>query len=106
MCKGIYCLGTEFARSEDQHLIDSLLTAPTYDEDLARRITFTQFPFWGYQEYVDIFKAAWELNNSLPENYVKFRILGLNESPEWWHVKTEEDRESHEVMKKVWHGGD
>jgi hypothetical protein len=105
---GIFRLGTEFARREDQHLIDSLLTAPAYDEDLARRIVFQQSPFWGYQEYVDIFKAAWEVNSMLgddEEGVEKFRILALNDSPEWWHLENEEDRNDPAVMKKVWAGG-
>ena len=105
---GIFRLGTEFARREDQYLIDSLLTAPTYDEDLARRITFQFSPFWGYQEYVDIFRAAWEVNSVLEDaeaDVERFRILALNDSPEWWHVESEEDRDDPAVMKKVCAGG-
>ncbi len=102
---GILCLGTEFARREDQHLIDSLLSAPEYDEALARHITFLFSPFWGYQEYVDIFRSAWEVNSRLDAGAESFRILGLNDSPEWWHIEKEEDRDNPEVMKKVWKGG-
>ncbi|TKJ42413.1 hypothetical protein CEE37_01650 [candidate division LCP-89 bacterium B3_LCP] len=102
---GIYYLCTEFARREDQHLIDSLLTSPEYDEALARLITFNQYVFWGFQEYCDIYKSAWELNHNLPEESRKFRILGVNDSPDWSYVKTPRDRDKHEVMKKVWQGG-
>ena len=102
---GIFNLATEFARREDQHLIDSLLAAPVYDEDLARRIIFLHSPFWGYQEYMDIFRAAWEVNAGLEEGAERFRILALNDSPEWWHIENKEDRNDPEVMKKVWHGG-
>jgi hypothetical protein len=101
---GIYYLGFEFARRKEQPLIDSLLQAPEYNEQLARYIIFKNMVFWGYKEYVDIFKAAWRLNRSLPEGSRPFRILGLNNSPDWSIVKTPEDRDKYEVMSKVWHG--
>jgi hypothetical protein len=101
---GIYILCTEFGRREDQPLIDSLLNTAQWDEQLARLITLQQFVHWAYREYVDIYKAAWQLNSTLAEDQRRFRILALDGSPEWWHVKTPEDRDKHEVMKKVWHG--
>jgi hypothetical protein len=103
---GIYYLGTEFARRQDQHLIDSLLDAPEYDEDLAKHITFLGLVFWGFQEYVDIYKVAWQLNQSLPSDIRKFRILGLNNAPDWGFVNSEKDRDKPEVMQKVWHEED
>ncbi|MCL4305481.1 ChaN family lipoprotein [bacterium] len=103
--RGIRVLATEFARREDQPLIDSLLTAREYSESLARQITFNQFAFWGFQEYVDIFRAAWELNHSLPESLPKFRILGMNDSPDWSYIQTEADRDDAEKKRKVWQGG-
>jgi hypothetical protein len=101
---GVDYLGFEFARRVDQPLIDSLLSAPVYDEQLARLIVFKQFVHWGYQEYIDIFKAAWNLNHSLPSDSRRFRILGLGNSPDWSFVKTQDDRDKGEVMRKVWHG--
>ncbi|NOZ60440.1 MAG: hypothetical protein GXO74_02055, partial [Calditrichaeota bacterium] len=76
-----------------------------YDEKLAEKITFLQFVRWGYQEYVDIFRAAWQLNHRLPADSRKFRILGLNDSPDWSVIKTQEDRDKDEIKKKVWRGG-
>lgn len=102
---GVFTLGTEFARREDQPLIDSLLSSPTYDESLARLITFNQFVMWGYQEYVDIYKAAWQLNQTLPSGKRKFRIMGLNDSPDWSLIKKPEDRDNGLIMQKVWKGG-
>ncbi len=102
--QNVYVLATEFARREDQPLIDSLLQQPAYDEHLARQVTFNQFPHWLYQEYVDIFKAAWELNHSLPDTAPRFRILGVNCSPDWSLVTQAEDRESPQIMKEVWQG--
>ncbi len=102
--QGIYYLGTEFGRRVDQALIDSLVFGPEYGEALARRIALQQYVFWGFQEYVDIYRGAWELNRRRPENRPRFRILGLNNSPDWSHIKDSSDRESGDVMKKVWHG--
>ena len=101
---GVYSLGFEFARRREQGMIDSLLQAPEYDEQLARHIIFKNAVYWGYQEYVDIFKVAWQLNHSLPEGSRRFRILGLNNAPDWSVVKTPEDLDKYEVMSKVWHG--
>jgi len=101
---GIYALATEFARREDQPLIDRLLNAPTYDESLARQITFNGFVFWGYQDYVDLFKVAWKLNHGVPKSKRKFRILGVNCSPDWSVIQKDEDRDSSAVMKRVWRG--
>ncbi len=101
---GICYLGTEFGRRVDQALIDSLIFSPEYDEALARRITLQQYVFWGFQEYVDIYRAAWQLNQSRPGNSPRFRILGLNNSPDWSQVKEGSDREKGDVMRKVWHG--
>jgi hypothetical protein len=102
--RGVYTLGYEFARREDQHLIDSLLSSPVYDERLARRIMFQEFVHWPFQEYIDVYKAAWELNHSLPKEKRKFRILGVNSSPDWSLIKKPEDRDSYQVMSKVWKG--
>ena len=100
---GVNYLGYESARRRDQVLIDSLLNAPSYDEQLARLITFKEFVHWGYQEYVDIFKAAWKLNQTLSPGSRRFRILGLNNSPDWSVIKTPEDRDKGAVMALVWH---
>lgn len=103
---GIFTLAFEFARHEDQPLIDRLLTAPTYDESLARQILFNQYVFWGYQEYADVFKAAWQLNQQLPRDARKFRILGVNCSADWSVIQKDEDRDDWRVMRKVWRGCD
>ena len=101
---GVYTLATEFARREDQPLIDSLLSGEVYDEQLARLITFKQFVHWAYQEYVDIFKAVWTVNQSLQRDARKFRILGVNCSPDWSIMKTPADREVDSLKRLVWGG--
>lgn len=102
---GVRVLATEFGRREDQPLIDSLLAAPEWNEDLAREIVFRQLVWWGYREYVDIYRAAWDLNRKLPAGAARFRILGMNDSPDWSHVRTPRDRDDPAIMRKVWRGG-
>jgi len=102
---GVYTLCMEMARREDQALVDRLLTSKSYDEALAREITFRGFYAWGYQEYVDIYRAAWHLNRSLPAGARPFRVLALGDSPDWSVLKRPEDRDNPEIMTKVWRGG-
>lgn len=80
---GVYNFGVEFGAFEDQALADSLVTAPEYNEDIARRIMFNYNVGWVYQEYRDIYKAAWNLNKSLPAKAKKFRILNISYKYNW-----------------------
>ncbi len=102
---GIYNLGIEFADYLDQDAIDHLIALDTYDDSLACQIQFNQDPFWGFEEYIDIFRIAWCLNHRLPKDARKFRVIGLNAKSDWSYVKTEEDRKNPEIMKKVWKYG-
>ncbi len=102
---GVYNLGIEFACYEDQDKIDQLLSAKTYNESLAYEIQFNFWPWWGYQEYIDIYKAAWDFNQQLPKDARKFRVVGLNGNSDWSYVKTEEDRDNPEIMKNVFKDG-
>lgn len=101
---GVFTLCTEFVRREDQPLLDRLLDAPSYDDALARRIAFQQYVHWGYAEYLQIFRAAWELNRDLPED-VRFRIFGLNDSPDWSLIRSPGDAENDSIRAAVWRGG-
>ena len=101
---GVNALATEFARAEDQIIIDSLLASDRYDETLARTITFNQMVNWAYREYVDIFKAAWELNHKLPVGASRFRILGVSCSPDWSVIQTQADSENDSLKRVVWKG--
>jgi hypothetical protein len=102
---GVYNLGIEYALYEDQPLMDSLLTSPTYDESIAYTLLFNQYPFWGYQEYADLFRAAWMLNKNLQEGNRPFHIVGLNVKADWSHVTSSTDRDNPEVLKAVWEKG-
>ena len=75
---GVRCLATEFLRHRNTARANEIVTAQKYNEaavvELYRDFCWT----WGYKEYMDIFKAVWVLNKSLPPKAEKFRILGLD----------------------------
>ncbi len=73
----IYNLAIEFGIYNDQHLIDSLITAPHFNRKLADSIVFSYYPVWGYKEYIDIYEAAWKVNNSVQSDQAKFRVINL-----------------------------
>ncbi len=75
---GIRLLGFEFACHEDQSRLDRLLNSQEYDDTLAVSILRNlDCGIWPYQEYLDIFRAAWSLNASLPSDSERFRILPM-----------------------------
>jgi len=98
---GVRNLGIEFALSDDQKDIDALVTAPQWSEEKARAITFDWLVTWGYQEYIDIYKAAWQLNRSLAAGAKPFRVVGLNLRQNWEALKSEKDLADPETVAKV-----
>jgi hypothetical protein len=98
---GVKSLGTEYALAEDQARIDALLTGSAYNEAEARAISLHWVFFWGFQEYIDIYRAAWTFNHGLPAGSTPFRIVGLNVRMNWEHVKTQGDMNDAEIMAKV-----
>ncbi|SYZ72653.1 conserved hypothetical protein [Candidatus Zixiibacteriota bacterium] len=97
---GIFYLFTEFARREEQPLIDKLIFGRNYDEALAKEIMFRFSVDWGFQEYMDTFKVAWEINQKLTGDQ-KFHVIGLNDSHRWYLLQKPEDWRNPEIMKKV-----
>jgi hypothetical protein len=98
---GVRNLGIEHALSESQPDIDALLAAPAWDEAEARRITFAWVVTWGFQEYIDIYRAAWQINRSLGSGEKPFRIVGLGVRQNWEYLKSERDLQDTEVLKKI-----
>ncbi|WP_339736439.1 ChaN family lipoprotein [uncultured Sunxiuqinia sp.] len=99
---GVFTIGMEFGAREQQHQLDSLLSADEYDFQMARDIMFAYNVGWAYQEYMDLYHAAWKLNRSLPGEAQKFRILNLSYQYDWSHfqgVRTPEN------MNQVFHKG-
>lgn len=73
----VYNLAIEFGIYTDQHLVDSLVTSPYFSRKLADSIVFSYYPVWGYKEYIDLYKAAWEVNHSNHADTTKFRVINL-----------------------------
>jgi len=102
--RGVTILAIEFARRVDQALIDSILNATYYDERLARRVTMQGLVQWGYQEYVDLYRAAWQVNHTLPPGAPRFRILALGGAPDYGVIRTRADLDNWQVRRAVLHG--
>ena len=102
---GVRNLGIEFATAASQREIDSLLTGPVYDPGLAGKIFWDAWPWWGYQEYIDILRAAWRLNSTLPGDSPRFRVVGLNARMYWRHMWSQEDRNDPEIRKMIFPDG-
>ncbi|UCG50766.1 MAG: hypothetical protein JSW58_11215 [Candidatus Latescibacterota bacterium] len=103
---GIYNLGLEFICARDQASVDSLLSASSYNQAEANRVFWNGWPFWGYQEYVDILKAAWLLNHQLPEGSRLFRVIGLDAFSDWSGVWKPEDKQAPDFREQVYPEGD
>lgn len=80
---GVYTFGMEFGAAEDQAELDALVTGKRYDAAVARRLMFNFNVGWAYREYMDIYRAAWKLNRSLPPGARKFRVLNLSYRYDW-----------------------
>lgn len=80
---GVYNLGMEFGAAELQYDLDALLSAPVFNQQAARDMFYYYNVGWAYQEYQEVYKAAWELNRQLPPGSKKFRIVNLSYQYNW-----------------------
>jgi hypothetical protein len=102
---GVRNLGIEYALSDDQKDIDALVTGPAWDEAKARAITFDWLVTWGYQEYIDLYKAAWKLNHRLPAGARPFRVVGLNVRQYWEYFKSNKDLADPQIVARIFARG-
>ncbi|MCR9132941.1 MAG: hypothetical protein NXI08_10215 [bacterium] len=93
---GVYTIGMEFGAYERQDQVDSLLVADEYDEQLIRDIMFFYNVGWAYQEYLDIYRAAWMFNQSLIPGERPFRILNISYQYNWGGVEGRDAPDSEE----------
>lgn len=76
--KGVRNLAYEFYDHSNQHFIDSMLTAKTWDEELFyKKVSVGVALLWAYTEYLNIFEKAWKFNQSLPQGSKPFRIVAI-----------------------------
>ena len=99
---GVYRLAVEFGAEEFQERVDRLVTGETYDESEARNILFGYNTGWPYVEYHALYRAAWELNRSLPPDAERFRIINASYQFDWAHWNGER---SAATMNAVFHRG-
>ncbi len=79
---GVKFFAMETLKSKNMALVNKLVTGKKYDQQLALRI-FRDYgwPTWGFKEYMDVIKAVWELNNKLPPQARKVKVVPL--SSDW-----------------------
>jgi uncharacterized RDD family membrane protein YckC len=78
---GVTCIGMEVCLASDIEAIQRLVTAPTFDPQLAMQIARHQFwGIWGFKEYWDVFKTVWKVNRTIPAGQRKLRLIGLDKS--------------------------
>jgi predicted nucleic acid-binding protein len=99
---GITTLGIEYVLYDDQEKIDKIVTSRYYDEKKVRELFLAQIGNWGFQEYADIFKAAWKLNNALSSDEKPFRVLGLSVKQNLKIVTSEKDMNDPDIKKQIW----
>jgi len=102
---GIKQLAFEYALYDNQKEIDTLVTAKQYDQQQAYRILFNYLIIWGYQEYADVFKAAWQFNQTLSADQAPFRIVGLSVKQHYSSITKAADAEDPAVIRKVYANG-
>ncbi len=100
---GVFNLCIEFGSSDLQSVADSLLLADSYSPAAARKLMFDYDVTWGYKEYLELYRAAWELNQSLDAEERPFRIIHLGYSPDFTLLQ---DNMTDELRSKVWYKGD
>jgi hypothetical protein len=85
--KKINMIGWEFGAADYQKDADSVVTAPEFDRKKAIAIMRKSMYYWSYEEYLDIFKAIWELNKTISSPADKVRFLQLNKPyrPKYWN---------------------
>lgn len=80
---GVTNLVMEFGAEEDQAKLDALVTAPKFDEALAKQLMFHYNTMWSWQEYRELYRAAWEFNRKLPQGSKPFRVLNMSYVFDW-----------------------
>jgi hypothetical protein len=80
---GVGNLVMEFGAEEDQAKLDALITAPAFDEAAAKQLMFHYNTMWSWQDYRELYRAAWEFNRQLAPGSKPFRILNMSYVFDW-----------------------
>ena len=99
---GLEQLGLHILRADDQVLIDQLMEAGTFDEELAKRLLFQRSVVWGYQEYLAIIRQAWQVNNRRPG---ALRVIGLQIRQDFSQILTQQDLQDPAKLRTLMNNG-
>ena len=102
---GIRHLGFQYANRDDQDRVDRLITAASFDENLANEILFDHMVIMGYEEHRDVFRAAWEVNQAKSPGDPPFRIIGISRPPDYTLIREEGDADDPEVLREAFARG-
>ena len=76
---GVTTVAMEVCMGEDNPELERLVTSKTFDRELALKLArHAPWGTWGYKEYWDVFETVWRLNQSIPRNQKKMRVIGLD----------------------------
>jgi hypothetical protein len=76
---GVRVIGMEVFPATMNKKAEKLVNAKVYDSVLALEIAQSNcWRTWGMKEYWDVLNTVWKLNQSLPDNAEKMRIIGLD----------------------------
>ncbi|HEV8131029.1 MAG TPA: hypothetical protein VGQ81_07240, partial [Acidobacteriota bacterium] len=75
--KGIKIFAWEYGASDFQSEADSLINAPKFDRKRAIAFSRRSYFAWNFEEYLDIIRTIWEINQSIPNGQEKFTFLQL-----------------------------
>lgn len=76
-------LALEFLCRDDTTEANRLVGADAYDRGEIIDFFREQFPGWAYEEYLEIFRAAWASNRRRAGDRGAFRLVGLNPCIDW-----------------------
>ncbi len=86
---GVTNLGMEFGSFEKQGIVDSLMNAPSYNEQMIRDIMYFHNAGWPYEDYLNVYKAIWRFNRTLNKDQKQFRVVHLSYQYDWKDFKGE-----------------
>ncbi len=79
----VRCLAWEFLDHEAAEEANRLITAPEYDRAATIAFFRGQVAAWSYEEYLNIYHAAWESNKRWASEKGPFTFVGLHPGIRW-----------------------
>ncbi|HEY3131404.1 MAG TPA: hypothetical protein VGL91_18255 [Acidobacteriota bacterium] len=75
--KGVKIFAWEFGASDLQSEADQVVNAPVFDRKQAIALMRKSYFAWNFEEYLDIFRTIWQINQTIPSGQEKFKFLQL-----------------------------